>query len=95
MAGYGPAGGVPAPRSQAVTALVLSILGLPFCCGPLSFVGLFLGRSEMKAIDRGAGDPSKRGLAQAAFVLGIIGAAFFVLSVVGYLLVVTLAVASS
>ena len=85
----------PARRGQAVAALVISILGLPFCCGPLSFVGLVMGRAEMKTIDRGAGDPSQRGMAQAAYIIGIIGAVLFLLSVLGYALLVLLAAAET
>jgi hypothetical protein len=96
--GY-PVDGLPGaayPRkSQAVPALVFSVLGLPFCCGPLSIVGLFMGRAEMNAIDRGESDPTKRGTAQAAYIIGIIGAAFLVLGILAYLFFIVVAVSTS
>ena len=58
--------------SQATTALVLSIFGV-LCCGPLSVVGMLMGRSEVKAIGRGEADPKNHGTAQAGFVVGLIG----------------------
>lgn len=58
-------------QSQAVAALVLSILGF-FCCGVPSVIGMVLGRQDVKAIDEGLTDPSNRGTAQAAFVVGMV-----------------------
>ena len=57
--------------SQATTALILSLSGF-FCCAIGAVVGAAMGKSEMNAIDRGESDPSQRGTAQAAFVLGLI-----------------------
>ncbi|MFT7475273.1 MAG: uncharacterized membrane protein YjgN (DUF898 family) [Verrucomicrobiales bacterium] len=68
--------------SQAVVALVLSIVGIVACGGVLCPVGWYLGNQEMKAIDEGRRDPSKRDLAQAAKIVGIIGTALVVLAVV-------------
>lgn len=79
----GPAAAAPPPpprlapaadRSAANTALALSIGGL-LCCGVLGPVGMVLGRNERDRIDGGAGDPSARGVAQAAYVIGVIGSA--------------------
>ena len=78
-----PAGGYAQPvgtwpkKSQAVVALVLSIVSI-FICGPLAIVGIVLGRNEVQAIDRGEADPSKRGIAQAAFIVGIVAAVLWV-----------------
>ena len=69
---------VPTTQSKAGWALALSIGGL--CCFVFSIVGLVMGRNEMREIDAGRGDPSKRGLAQAAFVVGIV---ILVLTVIG------------
>lgn len=69
--------------SSATTALVLSILGVfIFITAP---VGVFLGFREKSAIDAGRRDPSKRGMAIAAIVIGL-------LITVGYLLIVGLGV---
>lgn len=57
--------------SQATTALVLSILGF-FCCGIFSAIGWYLGQQELTAIDGGRRDPTNRGTANAARVIGII-----------------------
>lgn len=57
--------------SKAGWALGLSIFGL-FCCAITSVVGLILGRNEMRAIDEGRVDPKNRGLAQAAFIVGLV-----------------------
>ena len=77
--------------SQAVVALVLSIVGLVACGGVLCPVGWYLGSQEMKAIDEGRRDPSKRDLAQAAKIVGIIGTALVVLAVIAVIGVVALA----
>lgn len=73
--GQQPYGGMPVARypegSQATTALVLSILGF-FCCGIFSAVGWYLGQQELAAIDAGRRDPTNRGTASAARVIGIV-----------------------
>ncbi len=99
---YGPGGhgwpqyGVsPYPKSsQATTALVLSIVGL-LCCGPLSIVGMLMGRSEVNAIRRGEVDPAQQGTAQAGFVVGIIGTVIWAGFIVLYIGAVALSVAAS
>ena len=79
--------------SQAVTALVLGILGIlgglsVFLLGILGLLvaflgpfGWYLGRKEMKAIDGGLRNPTNRGTAKAGMVLGIVGTVFTVLSI--------------
>lgn len=62
--------------SQATTALVLGILGLPFFCGILAPFAWMMGQRELQAIDGGLRDPANRGTAQAAKVLGIVGTIF-------------------
>lgn len=58
--------------SQAITALILSILGV-VCCGILAPVGWYLGNQEQKAIREGRSPAAGQGLAQAAVIVGIIG----------------------
>ncbi|MGQ9487745.1 MAG: DUF4190 domain-containing protein [Armatimonadota bacterium] len=61
--------------SQATTALVLGILGL-LCCGLLSIPALIIGKQEMNRIDQGLAPVEGRGVAQAGYILGIIGLVF-------------------
>ena len=88
-----PPGGVAgvgtfAESSNAVTALVLSILGL-FCLVTAP-IGLILGFKEKSAIDAGRRDPEKRGMAIAAIVIGGIITAFFALVVLGIVVAIVL-----
>ena len=83
-----------AKSSNAGLALTLSIVGL-VCCQLLSVVGLVLGRKTVADVDEGLVDPSARGTAQAAFVIGIIGSALLAIAVVGFLLFVVAIGASS
>lgn len=67
--------------SQAVTALVVGILGLVLCqvLGPVAW---YLGSQEISAIDAGRRPPENRGMAVAGRVLGIIGTVFLAIAVV-------------
>jgi hypothetical protein len=88
--GYPPAGyPTPAPRDhpQAVTAMVLGILGL-VCCGLASPFAIWTGRKSMKEIDASGGWLGGRGQAQAGFILGIIGTVLWVLGVLFYLVLI-------
>ena len=80
-------------ESKAVISLVLSILGL-VVCGVLSPVAWYYGRQETEAIDAGRRDPSKRDMATAGKVIGIIGTAILAFIVLGVLLVVGIAIVS-
>jgi hypothetical protein len=67
--------------------MVLGIIALVGACGYglsllLSPVALFLGRSSMKRIDASQGQLGGRGLAQAGFIMGIIGTVLLVLVIV-------------
>ncbi|MEP1122913.1 MAG: DUF2510 domain-containing protein [Ilumatobacter sp.] len=93
--GYTPYGAVgPShPRSSAPGwALGLSISGLvlTFCCFGfvLSIPGTIMGWTSMKAIDRGEQDPSQRGMAKAAFIVGLIGLSLFALAILYYVVVI-------
>lgn len=63
--------------SQAVTGLVLGIVGLfGFCCllpGLAAPFAWYLGKQELKAIQEGRSSPAGQGMAQAAQIMGIIG----------------------
>jgi uncharacterized membrane protein YjgN (DUF898 family) len=67
--------------TQAVTALVLGILGV-VCCGLLAPIAWYLGNQEQKAIREGRSSAAGEGLAKAAVILGVIGTVLLVLSVV-------------
>jgi hypothetical protein len=91
--GYPPPGyPMPAPpeQPQAVTAMVLGILGL-VCCGIASPFAIWLGRKSMKEIDASGGWLGGRGQAQAGFIMGIIGTVLWVLGVLFYVVMAGLA----
>ena len=73
-------------QSQAGWALGLSIAGL-VCCGVRCIPGFIMGRREVQGVDAGRIDPSQRGVAMAAQIVGGIGIAFLALGVL-YLIVV-------
>lgn len=59
--------------SQAITALILSLLGFVTCCHLLSPIAWYLGRQESKAIREGRAPKAGEVLAQLATILGIVG----------------------
>jgi hypothetical protein len=59
--------------SQAITALIVSLLGFATCCHLLSPIAWYLGRQEQKAIREGRSPKAGESLAQIAVVLGIVG----------------------
>ena len=61
------------PSSQALTALILSLLGFVSCCHLLSPIAWYLGWQEQKAIREGRSPKQGEVLAQVATVLGIVG----------------------
>ncbi len=68
-------------QSQAVMALIMALLGLTLCqllC-PLAWI---FGQRELDAIDAGRRDPSKRDMAFASKVIGIVGTALMVLGLI-------------
>lgn len=76
--GYAPPQ-LPTP-SNAVTALVLGILAFVMC-GPFTAVpAIVIGRKAMREIDASQGQLGGRGMAQAGFVLGIVGTVIGVLA---------------
>ena len=68
-------------KSQATTALVLSIFGL-LCCGGLGVVGAVMANTEKQAIASGRRDAANQGMAQAAFIIGIVGAGLWILGII-------------
>jgi len=75
--------------SQAQTALILSIVGF-FCCITAPF-GTYMGWKEKQAIDEGRRDPSSRGMAIAAL---IIGGFTIAISVLGILFILVAGIAA-
>jgi hypothetical protein len=61
--------------NQAITALVLGILGLVCSCGPLSVIAWYLGHQERKAIREGRSPAGGESLSLVAVILGILGTA--------------------
>jgi Domain of unknown function (DUF4190) len=73
-------------HSQAVTSLVLGIVGLFIpLLGPFAWK---FGHDEIKAIDAGRRPPNGYGMATAGRILGIIGTVFLVLGVISLLVVI-------
>ena len=89
---YGPAQGA---SSQAVIALVLAFAGLFFCGCLTSIPAIFVARAELKAIDAGQSSPAGRGLAQAAFWIGVVDTALITVLLIVYALLVVFGVAAS
>jgi hypothetical protein len=61
------------PSSQAITALILSLLGFTTCCHLLSPIAWYLGWQEQKAIREGRAPKQGEVLAKVATILGIVG----------------------
>ena len=86
-------------ESQALLTLILSLVGIFVCSGVLSPVAWYFGNKELAAIDAGRRDPSKRDMAKAGQVIGIIGSVLLGIGIVIFvsfiLLVLFAGVASS
>jgi len=85
-------------ESQAVVSLVLSLIGIVACGGVLCPVGWWYGNKEIKAIDAGLRDPTKRDLAMAGKIIGIVGTllvAVTIIAFVGIFIVAALSAAAS
>ena len=66
--------------SQAVTALVLGIVGI-VCCQLCAPVAWYMGGQELKAVREGRSPMAGEGMAKAGQILGIIGTILLVLSI--------------
>ena len=94
-----PAYGMP-PRPNdglGLAAMIVGIASLVLMCGYGigllgSPVALVMGRISMKRIDRSEGRLGGRGMAQAGFVLGIIGTVLLVLAIIAVVVLVIIAV---
>jgi len=92
--GFPPSAAQYPESSNAITALVVSLGGF-ILCGVLFPIGWWLGSQEVKAIDAGRRDPSNRGTARAAELIGMIMTIIAVLSIIGVVLLITIGTASS
>lgn len=86
--GYGQPGyGQPPSHGKALAAMITGIVSLVLACGYGvgllgSPIALWLGAKALKEIDASHGQLGGRGMAQAGFILGIIGTVLLVLMVV-------------
>jgi uncharacterized protein DUF4190 len=71
----------PGPSTQAITALVIGILGIVSCCVLLSPVAWYIGGQEIKAIREGRSPAEGEVLANVGRILGIVGTVLMVLFV--------------
>jgi hypothetical protein len=89
------AGQTEKPSSQAITALVIGLIGILTCCGTiLSPVAWYLGSQEQKAIREGRSPAAGEALAKIAMILGIVGTVFLALLILWIFLMGGLAVIS-
>lgn len=81
--------------SQAITALVIGLIGIMTCCGViLSPIAWYLGVQEQKAIREGRSPVAGEALAKIATILGIVGTVVLALLVLWIFLMGGLAVIS-
>jgi len=69
------------PSSRAILALVFGILGL-MSMGLFAIPAWILGKAERQAIARGESPDSGRGMAEAGYILGVIGVVLLVIGAV-------------
>ena len=90
-----PYGRAESASTQAIIALVLAFAGLFFCGCMTSIPAIFVARAELKAIDAGHSSAAGRGLAQAAFWIGVVDTALITVILIVYALLVVFGVAAS
>lgn len=66
--------------NRGMISLVLGILGL-VCCAILGPFAWYLGKAELSAIKRGETPQAGEGIAMAGMILGIVGTAMLILSI--------------
>ena len=66
--------------TQAITALILGILGV-ICCGLMAPIAWYIGNQELRAIQAGTSPAAGQGLATAGKILGMIGSIILALTV--------------
>ena len=76
--GYQPYGPQQQDHPQATLSMILGIVGVVVCQLTAPFA-LVIGRRAMNEIDASGGTLGGRGMAQAGFILGIIGCVFLAL----------------
>ena len=86
-----PAYGTVAPdHPRSTVALILGILGIVACSIVAPFA-LVIGRGAVKEIDASGGQLGGRGMAQAGFILGVIGTVILALSLIGGVVLIIVA----
>ena len=78
-----PVGSSQSSSGQATTALVLGIVGI-LCCQILGPVAWYLGYQEGQKIRAGQSPAAGEGFAKAGMILGIIGSALLVLTILWF-----------
>ena len=96
--GYAPYQPAPPTDGLGLAAMIIGIASLVLSClygfGLLGApAALIMGRISMKRIDRSNGQLGGRGMAQAGFVLGIIGSIFLVLAIIALVVIIAVAIA--
>ncbi|GAA4377375.1 DUF4190 domain-containing protein [Nocardioides caricicola] len=94
--GYPPYQAAPPTEGLGLASMIIGIAALVLSClygvGLLgSPAALIMGRISMKRIDRSEGRLGGRGMAQAGFILGIIGTVFLVLAIIAVIIIVAVA----
>lgn len=92
-----PPGGYPPPRQdhpRAVLSMILGILGLVIC-GVIAPFAWNMGKRTMNEIDASGGHLGGRGMAQAGYIMGIIGTAFLALGILFALIAIPLGILGS
>lgn len=87
----------PPTDGLGVAAMVIGIVSLVMMCAyGIGLLGspaaLIMGRISMKRIDRSEGRIGGRGMAQAGFILGIVGTILLVLAIIAVAVIVAIAV---
>ncbi len=70
----------PIKAHRGVMLLIFGILGI-LCCVIFGILAWVMGSTDLKAMAEGKMDPSGEGLTKAGKILGIIGCAFAILSI--------------
>ena len=71
---------------QAITSLMLGIVGLFFCSLFTTIPGMILGKMEMNAIKEGRASQSSLSLARAGFYVSLVGTVFYSIILAIYIL---------
>jgi Domain of unknown function (DUF4190) len=90
-----PAYGTIAPdHPRSTVALILGIIGIVACSIVAPFA-LVIGRGAVKEIDASGGQLGGRGMAQAGFILGVIGTVILALSLIAAVVLIIVAAANA